>query len=102
MSIILDRMQELNENSIILACGHSNTVINDWVKKLTQGGLIDAEGKMKYCKVLRIGNADKCSEDIYDYCLEVVSQRQFFKKYLTEAEKKYVCQYTLNINIILD
>lgn len=72
MSIILERMDELNEDSIILACGHSNTVINDWIRKL-KNGLTGVDGKLRECKVLRIGVADKCDSDIYDNCLEIIS-----------------------------
>lgn len=78
MSIVLTEMERVNHDSMILACGHSNTVINDWIRKLTRVnndsiGLIDCNGDAKQCKVMRIGNADKCDADIYDYCLEVVA-----------------------------
>lgn len=46
MSVVLERMEELNEDSIILACGHSNTVINDWIRKL-KNGLTGIDGKLK-------------------------------------------------------
>lgn len=63
MNIVLERMNQLKEKSIILACGHSNTVINDWVRKITK--------ECKNVNVMRIGVAEKCDPDIYDYCLEI-------------------------------
>lgn len=42
---------------------------------------------------MRVGVPDKCDSDIYDYCLEVVSQRKFFLEYAPEYEKKSVCEY---------
>lgn len=57
---------------MILCCGHSNTVINDWVRKLTTS-LIDEFGNPIEEKVVRVGNADKCDPDIYDNCLEILA-----------------------------
>lgn len=56
-------MNQLKEDSIILACGHSNTVINDWVRKINK--------EFSNAKVMRIGVAEKSDPDIYDYCLEI-------------------------------
>ena len=53
----------MKEKSIILACGHSNTVINDWVRKITK--------ECTSVNVMRIGVAEKCDPDIYDHSLEI-------------------------------
>ncbi|CAD8203492.1 unnamed protein product [Paramecium pentaurelia] len=84
MNIVMQRMNQLKEDSIILACGHSNTVINDWVRKINK--------EFSNAKVMRIGVAEKSDPDIYDYCLEIKTQRQFFMKFTPEYEKKSICE----------
>lgn len=96
MSAVLEHMRNRAEEGIILACAHSNTVINDWVRKISRASeyvktkdfdgvpvntIINSKGinyilvvgEPQKVKVLRIGMSDKCDPDIYDYALDIVA-----------------------------
>jgi hypothetical protein len=36
MSVILEHMRNKKDKGVILACAHSNSVINDWIRKIVR------------------------------------------------------------------
>jgi hypothetical protein len=34
MSVILEHMKNIGDNGVILACAHSNFVLNEWIRKI--------------------------------------------------------------------
>jgi hypothetical protein len=36
MSVILEHMRNKEDTGVILACAHSNSVINDWIRKIVR------------------------------------------------------------------